>query len=93
VGTADSFELDIKKQDDLRHRWTLSRPDGRVIDEGVELYTASCLAAATTGVDPTSRIVVSVDGVPAGNFMAMRMQLESSRVALEIGQALLTRRT
>jgi general secretion pathway protein G len=54
--------VEVQKQDDLRYRWTLSRPKGRVVDEGVELYIASCLAAATLGADPTSRISVTVDG-------------------------------
>lgn len=92
LSAADSLAVDIRKQDDLRHRWTLSRPHGRVVDEGVELYIASCLAAATVGADPTSRISVTVDGFFAGDFLAARTQLESSAVALEIAQAILTRR-
>ena len=62
LNAADSLAVDIRKQDDLRHRWTLSRPNGRVVDEGVELYIASCLAAASAGADPTRRIRVTVDG-------------------------------
>ena len=42
----ESLELTIGKQDDLRYRWQLSRPSGRVIEDGVEAYIASCLAAA-----------------------------------------------
>ena len=91
MSAGDSFEVDIQRQSDLRYRWTLSRL-GRVVDQGVELYIASCLAAATVGVDPTSRITVSVDGFSGGSFFAVRTQLESSQVALEIAQAMLTRR-
>jgi hypothetical protein len=89
---ASSLAVDIRKQDDLCSRWTLSRPDGRVLDQGVELYIAKCLAAATVAADPTTRISVTVDGFSAGNFFAMRTQLESTTVALEIAQAMLTRR-
>lgn len=88
-----SLAVEVQQQDDLRYRWTLSRPNGRVIDEGVELYIASCLASATVEVaEPTSRISVTVDGFFAGDFLAARTQLESSAVALEIAQAMLTRR-
>jgi hypothetical protein len=57
---ADSLVVDIRKQDDLRYRWTLSRPDGRVVEEGVELYIASCLVAATASADPAGRISIVV---------------------------------
>lgn len=91
LNAADSLAVEVRQQDDLRYRWTLSRPNGRVVDEGVELFIASCLTAATIGVDPTSRISVTVDGFFAGDFLAARTQLESSAVALEIAQAMLTR--
>ena len=91
LSAVPSLAVEVQKQDDLRYRWTLSRPSGRVIDEGVELYIASCLASATVGADPTSRISVTVDGFLAGDFLAARTQLESSAVALEIAQAMLTR--
>ena len=89
---ADSLAVEVRRQDDLRYRWTLSRPSGRVLDEGVELYIASCLSAATVRADPTSRISVAIDGFPAGDFLAARSHLESTAVALEIAQAMLTRR-
>jgi hypothetical protein len=92
LSAADSLAVDIRKQDDLRYRWTLSRPSGRVVDEGVELYIASSLAAATAGADPASRISITVDGFVAGHFLAARTQLEAAAVALEIAQAMLTRR-
>lgn len=40
MSAAESFELDLRKQDDLRYRWRLSRLSGRVIDLGVEAYVA-----------------------------------------------------
>jgi hypothetical protein len=92
MGTPDSFELDIQKQDDLRHRWTLSRADGRVLDQGADVFIADCLATATARMDPERQITIIVDGVPAGDFVVARTQLEPSIVALEIGQAVLTRR-
>ena len=92
LSAAGSLAVDIRKQDDLRYRWTLIRPNGRVVDEGVELYIASCMAVATMGADPTCRISITVDGFAAGDFLAARTQLESSAVALEIAHAMLTRR-
>ena len=89
---SDSLAVEIRKHDDLRYRWTLCRPSGRVVDEGVELYIASCLASATAGADPATRINVTVDDFQAGDFSAARTQLEPSVVALEIAQAMLTRR-
>jgi hypothetical protein len=89
---SDSLAVDIRKQDDLRYRWTLCRPNGRVVDEGIELYIASCLASATAGADPASRISVTVDDFEAGDFLAARTQLEPAAVGLEIAQAMLTRR-
>ena len=92
LNAVPSFAVEVQKQDDLRYRWTLSRLDGRVVDEGVEVYIANCLALATVGADPTSRISVTVDGFVAGDFLAARTQLESSKVALEIANAMLSRR-
>ena len=89
----EAFELDIDKQDDLRYRWRLSRTSGRVVDSGVVLYIADCLATAAVGLEPDSRLTVNVDGRCIGGYSAMRMQLESSGVALDIAQAMLTRRT
>ncbi|MEO6032882.1 MAG: hypothetical protein ABIP61_13425 [Burkholderiaceae bacterium] len=91
LNTVQFRAVDIRKQDDLRYRWTLRRPNGRVLDEGVEFYISSCLAAATARVDPTTRISVTVDGFVAGDFLAARTQLEPSAVALEIAQGMLTR--
>ena len=91
MSAGDSFEVDIQRQSDLRYRWSLRRL-GRVVDEGVELYVASCLRASTVGLDPTSQVTVSVDGFLGGSFFAVRMQLESSAVALELAQAMLNRR-
>ena len=91
LNMSDPFTLEIRKEDDMRYRWTLSRPNGRVVDEGVEIYVASCLAEATKAADPASRTNVIVDGFLAGDFLAARTQLESSAVALEIAQAMLTR--
>ena len=87
-GTAP-FKLEPGKQDDLRHWWRLSRPSGRVLDHGAEAYIASYLAAAGRTVDPGSRIRVSVDGVPGGCYVAVRMQVDSIDVAAEIAQAVL----
>lgn len=64
-----------------------------VVDEGVEIYVASCLAEATKAADPSSRLNVIVDDFLAGDFLAARTQLESTTVALEIAQAMLTRRS
>ena len=86
----DFFEIDIQQQADLHYRWTLSQR-GVVVAQGVEPYVANCLAQASVGVDPTSRIAVGVDNVPAGSFLAVRTQLESTPVALEIAKAMLTR--
>jgi len=88
----ESLELAIGKQDDLRYRWQLSRPSGRVIDDGVEAYIASCLAAAASTVDAGSWMTVSVDGVPGGRYAAVRMQVDSIEVAAEIAQAMLLQR-
>jgi hypothetical protein len=91
VSSADSLLVEIRKQDDVRYRWTLSRRNGRVLDQGVELYVANCLVAASAGADPTSRIGIVVDDFSAGDFLAARTQLESSAVALEIAQSMLRR--
>ena len=88
----ESLELAIGKQDDLRYRWQLSRPSGRVIDDGVEAYIASCLAAAASTVDAGSWMTVSVGGVPGGRYAAVRMQVDSIEVAAEIAQAVLVQR-
>ena len=84
------FEIDIQQQADLHYRWTLSRR-GVVVTQGVEPYIASCVAQASVGVHPTALIAVGIDGVPAGSFVAVRAQLESTQVALEMAEAMLTR--
>ena len=89
----DVLELDIRKQDNLRYGWNLSRADGRVVDNGVELYIADCLAIASVGLDLYTRLSVTVGGRRVGEFVAARTQWETSDVAREIAQALLTRRT
>lgn len=93
LNAAAPLILEVRKQDDLRHRWTLRRPNGRFVDEGVELLLASCLTSATIGADPKSRVSVTLDGFFAGDFLVARTQLESPAVALEIAQAMLTQRT
>ncbi len=90
LDAADAFEIDIREQG-VRYRWRLSYEDGRFIDEGVGLYVADCLSAASEGLDPTSRVAVKIDNVFAGDFPAVRAHLESSTVVLEIAQAMLTR--
>lgn len=87
--TATPLNLDIGKQDDLRYWWRLSRPSGRVTEEGVEAYIADCLTAAASTVDPASRIVVTVDGVPGGSYDAVRMQLEPVDVAADVATTVL----
>lgn len=89
---SDSLAVDIRKQDDLRYRWRLCRPSGRVVDEGVELYIAGCLASATVRADPATRISIKVDDFEAGDYLAARTQLEPAAVALEIAQTMLRRR-
>jgi hypothetical protein len=91
MAAPDSYELDIDKQDDLRHRWTLTRMGGRALDEGAEVFIADCPAAATA-MDRQSHMAIIVDGVSAGDFVVGRTPLEPSIVALETRQAALTRR-
>ena len=87
--TATQLHLDIGKQDDLRYSWRRCRPSGRVTEQGVEAYIADCLTAAASTVDPASRIVVTVDGVPGGSYDAVRMQLEPVDVAADIAKTVL----
>jgi hypothetical protein len=89
IFSATLLNLDIGKQDDLRYWWRLSRLSGRVTEQGVEAYIADCLTAAANTVDPASRIVVTVDGVPGGFYDAVRMQLEPVDVAADVAKTVL----
>ena len=89
--TAGSFlQLDIDWQDDVRYRWRLSRPSGRDIEQGVEAYIADCLKAAANTVDTSDEISVSVHGICGGRYGAIRMQIASIDVAVEVAREVLS---
>ena len=88
--TAASFlQLDIDWQDDVRYRWRLSRPNKRVIVQGVGAYIANCLEAAADTVDANDEISVLVHGISGGCYGAVRMQLASIDVAVEVAREVL----
>lgn len=83
------LQLNIDWQDDVRYRWRLSRPSGRDIEQGVEAYIANCLKAAADTVDANDNISVSVHGISGGHYRALRMQLASIDVAVEVAREVL----
>ena len=87
--TASLLQLDIDWQDDVRYRWRLSRPSGRVIEQGVEAYIANCLKAAADTVNADDEISISVHGISGGRYDAVRMRLASIDVAVEVAREVL----